>query len=816
MHIKNFTTKLKFVKLLPYYFGCMCGLQFECDNTNGTEIFNLKTYIRKDAMEGINRTIDGREYWLYGPNAEILKWIGGSPLGRKLFAKSEMDEDRLFLALSKHEMQAVAAKDAIRAFWYAYPEFGPYPFLDTLSKFEHEGVFYGDYRDHVIHQLKVYLLGLYIFDRCETIRKSVLAEAGTGDDFLRAWTLCALSHDIGYIMENDNALNPNDPAWVDTKKVMEEVLTAPVSALKKFSGLLNAGEERRICHDLNIRTFSLLAFDDLENAAGKNILSMIAETGKKASLGSSDSPFKAYWDYAFAFDPDPPARKRFRDHGVASALLLVQTWKQFQRHVDALAVADHPLLSDDAKTRLNDLKNELGRIEDMVLSTAGAVALHNVSPSLWKNHEDNMLARQLTLNRFKVRLGPDNKGLPLAFLLMLSDTIQDWDRYRFRELRSNDTPSISDQDMCIRVENATVFLDYKKDNNLRNPVIDENSRFNETKNALSSLLDPAIIQELVQWKGMMDENGTGSTVVHGFPDPQSSAKHSEPQVSDRPSEPQTTGEPSTPRAEASDPPFSPQNPGTRVFIICADEDDAVARRLHGDFKKIGLNPWLAGINIKVGQTPEQAFARVMEETDYVVALLSKHSLTKRGFAQKQLKKALDIFQEYPSGDIFLVPVQLDNTKAQDDVLRNLKSAVLHQGYKAGLGEIIRAVDEEKISMVSSSDISDAPIGEENGDPAEPENAPETNADPDFADLQNRVDQIERLFTQAHFGLAYEKFHELCRFDPSFENLAKAILRRHHHQENEKIAGIPLTESVAEISSSFQSLLRRFKQERKLG
>ncbi|MGE0085849.1 MAG: SAV_2336 N-terminal domain-related protein [Desulfococcaceae bacterium] len=143
-------------------------------------------------------------------------------------------------------------------------------------------------------------------------------------------------------------------------------------------------------------------------------------------------------------------------------------------------------------------------------------------------------------------------------------------------------------------------------------------------------------------------------------------------------------------------PYSSSDTGKKIFIICAEEDNNTAKRIYNDLKLLGCNPWLAAIDVKAGQYSDQIFRSVMEKSDYVLALLSKHSLTQRGMALKQLKKALDIFEEFPSGDIFLIPLQLDETKPQEDALRNLKPADFRSSYEEGFNQILRAIELKKI------------------------------------------------------------------------------------------------------------------------
>ncbi len=147
-----------------------------------------------------------------------------------------------------------------------------------------------------------------------------------------------------------------------------------------------------------------------------------------------------------------------------------------------------------------------------------------------------------------------------------------------------------------------------------------------------------------------------------------------------------------------------ENPVT-VCIIAADEDSETAKRLHENFIKLGIKPWLSQIDVLAGQSPDHEFRNRIETSDRVLPLLSKHSLTKRGVAQKQLKKAVDIFQEFPTGAIFIIPVQLDPTEPLDEKLRELKSVKLYESFDDGFRQIIRAIDPEKVELVSNIDIS---------------------------------------------------------------------------------------------------------------
>ena len=130
-------------------------------------------------------------------------------------------------------------------------------------------------------------------------------------------------------------------------------------------------------------------------------------------------------------------RPAFRDHGVGSSLLLMKIWSDFSEYVGKVSVkaAGHHLFQGVAD-EVFGLKERLADAENSILAAAGAIALHNITPSIWDRADT--LEYGLTLHtNFQIRfhedgLKPPLAAAPMAFLLGLADTLQTWDRPRFR------------------------------------------------------------------------------------------------------------------------------------------------------------------------------------------------------------------------------------------------------------------------------------------------------------------------------------------------------------------------------------------------
>ncbi|RLC11966.1 MAG: hypothetical protein DRI57_18240 [Deltaproteobacteria bacterium] len=128
-----------------------------------------------DKIPELRKNIGSRQYIVYGPNAVILEWARHSDLAKSVYDRRELTEGTLFQAVctTNPEEMCIHAKKAIQALWRSYPELGPYPFLETLSDFEFSQQFFPGYREHVIHQLRVFLTGLYLFDLYEFLQKQI-------------------------------------------------------------------------------------------------------------------------------------------------------------------------------------------------------------------------------------------------------------------------------------------------------------------------------------------------------------------------------------------------------------------------------------------------------------------------------------------------------------------------------------------------------------------------------------------------------------------------------------------------------------------
>jgi len=129
----------------------------------------------------------------------------------------------------------------------------------------------------------------------------------------------------------------------------------------------------------------------------------------------------------------------------------------------------------------------------------------------------------------------------------------------------------------------------------------------------------------------------------------------------------------------------------KVFISYAREDIETAKKLYHDLKRAGISPWMDKQDLLPGQNWRVMISKAIQESKYFLAVLSSHSLTKRGFVQKELKMALDILDEFPAEDIFLIPIRIEDCKPEDEKLKYLHWADFFPSYEDGLSQILRVL-----------------------------------------------------------------------------------------------------------------------------
>jgi len=138
-----------------------------------------------------------------------------------------------------------------------------------------------------------------------------------------------------------------------------------------------------------------------------------------------------------------------------------------------------------------------------------------------------------------------------------------------------------------------------------------------------------------------------------------------------------------------------------IFVSYASEDAEAVTLLDSWLKEQGFDPWIDKRSLIPGQDWALEIPRAVTKSDIVLVCLSRKSVEKTGYVQKEIRVALDAADQRPHGNIFLIPVRLDDC-AVPERLQHLHCVDLFR--PEGHERLARALDHEKSKITVQANI----------------------------------------------------------------------------------------------------------------
>jgi CheY-like chemotaxis protein len=171
--------------------------------------------------------------------------------------------------------------------------------------------------------------------------------------------------------------------------------------------------------------------------------------------------------------------------------------------------------------------------------------------------------------------------------------------------------------------------------------------------------------------------------------------------------PNDTGAPSeadnvmTPILQAQSSSSSTHPHTLRIFLCHASDDKPQVRELYQKLRTDQFKPWLDEEDLLPGQDWQREMPKAIRSADIVLVCLSRSSITKAGYVQKEIKYALDVADMQPEGTIFLIPVKLEPCDVPER-LSMLHWVDLYESH--GYGRLLRALLFRSHSMQQATNI----------------------------------------------------------------------------------------------------------------
>ncbi|TEU17517.1 MAG: TIR domain-containing protein [Anaerolineales bacterium] len=103
----------------------------------------------------------------------------------------------------------------------------------------------------------------------------------------------------------------------------------------------------------------------------------------------------------------------------------------------------------------------------------------------------------------------------------------------------------------------------------------------------------------------------------------------------------------------------------QIFLSYAREDEGKVKDIYQRLSDAGFKPWMDTKDLLPGEQWKSSIRRAVRRSDFFLACLSANSVNRRGWIQKEIRNALDTWEEMLDSDIYLIPVRLEDCEVPE-------------------------------------------------------------------------------------------------------------------------------------------------------
>lgn len=148
--------------------------------------------------------------------------------------------------------------------------------------------------------------------------------------------------------------------------------------------------------------------------------------------------------------------------------------------------------------------------------------------------------------------------------------------------------------------------------------------------------------------------------------------------------------------------FSYDKDMAKIYLSYAPEDEKEVEDLHQRLSEAGHSPWMDKIDIFPGEEFESSRERAVRSSNFFLICLSASSANRRGLFQKDIRDALNLWQEKLKRDIYLIPAKLEDSEVPES-LRGFQWVNLFEAD--GWTRLLQAIQEGMKRLGTETDES---------------------------------------------------------------------------------------------------------------
>jgi hypothetical protein len=137
----------------------------------------------------------------------------------------------------------------------------------------------------------------------------------------------------------------------------------------------------------------------------------------------------------------------------------------------------------------------------------------------------------------------------------------------------------------------------------------------------------------------------------------------------------------------------------QVFLAYSSVDLPKVTELYQRLKASGVQPWFTEEDLLPGQNEPLETKKAMQRSNFVLICISSKSVEQAGVLQRQLSQALNLAEEQPEGQIFVITLRLDNCPIP---ARLNDTKPVNYFEESGYTKLLRALQVSEQPKVSST------------------------------------------------------------------------------------------------------------------
>jgi len=144
----------------------------------------------------------------------------------------------------------------------------------------------------------------------------------------------------------------------------------------------------------------------------------------------------------------------------------------------------------------------------------------------------------------------------------------------------------------------------------------------------------------------------------------------------------------------------------RVFLCHSSNDKPAVRELYQKLRaEPWIQPWLDEEELYPGQDWNMEIEKAVEAADAIIVCLTKNSINKEGYVQRELRTVLDFADYKPEGTLYIIPVRLEECELPRS-LRKWQYADYFEGQRErALQRLLVSLKRRADSLASRIEIS---------------------------------------------------------------------------------------------------------------